>query len=713
MIDSFSVLTITTAPIIPELWIAVLALGLAALLMTSAFRFRKGMIWRTLAAAVFVLMLLNPSIIKENRAPIKDTALILVDRSNSQNLDERNEQIETALADIQSTLSNRDDLDLKIITVPNDKSETTLHRETLLFSALKDAMKDIPKANRAGAILISDGQIHDSPEDIKNHFAPDDYGPVHTLLTGHDDEIDRSIKIINAPSYGITGQSISVTFQVDDGDNRLSDTANITLTNQDGKTETLNVAVGEPKTVDLPINHRGQNIFKLSTPPVETTDEPEINISNNTATLLVNGIRDRLKVLLVSGKPHNGGRIWRNLLTSDPGVDLVHFTILRDPTTIDSTPQNELSLIAFPFRELFDVKLYDFDLIVMDQYKVNRILSPQYFHNIRRYVEKGGALLHATGPVFADEQHSISKTFLKEILPALPNGQVINSPYTPALTALGKNHPVTRDLGDPATWGTWDQQIAVTVKPDADILMHGADDTPLLSLVRIQNPIPNTGDEEGRVAQIASNQIWLWARDIDGGGPHRELLRRTVHWLMKEPDLDERAISLSADNDDITVRIRDVNSNTGNITVTRPDGSTDVVGLKKDQDWLTGTIAANQAGLYGVKNSDGGQKYIVMGSPDPPELHDLRSTPEHLEPLVKHTGGSILRLSQSSQTPDVQRVKPSARYYGTGLNGPWIGLRDNKAYTVTGTRYIPLMPPYLAVIFMLGALLLMWWREGR
>ena len=96
----------------------------------------------------------------------------------------------------------------------------------------------------------------------------------------------------------------------------------------------------------------------------------------------INGVRDRLRVLLVSGEPHAGERTWRNLLKSDASVDLVHFTILRPPEKQDGVPVDELSLIAFPTRELFIEKIEDFDLIIFDRYRRRGILPSLYLENI-------------------------------------------------------------------------------------------------------------------------------------------------------------------------------------------------------------------------------------------------------------------------------------------------------------------------------------------
>ena len=168
----------------------------------------------------------------------------------------------------------------------------------------------------------------------------------------------------------------------------------------------------------------------------------------------IDGVRDKLRVLLVSGEPHSGERTWRNLLKSDASVDLVHFTILRPPEKQDGTPINELSLIAFPTRELFQQKINEFQLIIFDRYARQGVLPIAYFDNIARYVRAGGAVLVSAGPDYASTT-SIWRTPLDSVLPAEPVG-VTEKPFYAHLSDAGKRHPVTRGLegsaSEPPHW---------------------------------------------------------------------------------------------------------------------------------------------------------------------------------------------------------------------------------------------------------------------
>lgn len=520
-----SSLTIHFAPIIPDLLIYGMAATCALMLVLSVFFYKRGLFWRILCATGFILVFLNPSIVEEDRKPVKDVVAVIVDRSPSQSNGARTARADAALAYLKNELADFASLELRTIEAP--AITETVTNETRLFDAADQILSDVPLKRRAGAIFITDGQIHDVPKNPERYA---DYGPVHTLLTGDPDEKDRQLVVLEAPAYGIVGQNVTIRYRIEDTDNINEEFATVvTRINNENPSMDL-VPVGEEKTFTVTINHAGQNVVDLQASPLDD----EITMANNRAPLIINGVRDRLRVLLVSGQPHAGGRTWRNLLTADPGVDLVHFTILREPNKLDATPQNELSLIAFPFRELFEVKLYDFDLIIFDRYRLNRILPNFYFANIANYVKEGGALLEASGPSFATAD-SVYTTALKDVLPAYPTGQVIQRAYVPEITDVGLRHPVTQDLrwfsqqNSEEGWGSWLRQVAVHPL-SGHVLMSGINKNPLLILDRVG---------EGRIAQLASDQIWLWSRGFEGGGPQAELLRRLAHWLMKEPELEE------------------------------------------------------------------------------------------------------------------------------------------------------------------------------
>ena len=681
-------------PFLPENWLIALGLIAAFLFFVSLWKNRNAVILRFITLGLFMLALLNPVLLQKEREPTKDVAVVVVDQSSSQTMGERTTRTQEALAHLKEDLSARDDLELRIIEAPQDG---TLSDETNLFDALERSLADVPLQRRAGVIFITDGQIHDVPD---NPATWEQYGPVHALLSGDKNEKDRRLEIIEAPSYGIVGDRVSVTYKITDTDNINGGMAQVTLQSFDGSPDVFFVPVGEEQILDLDLEHAGENIFELSVEAVPG----EITRTNNRAALKINGVRDRLKVLLVSGKPHAGGRTWRDLLKSDPGVDLVHFTILREPDKLDATPQNELALIAFPFRELFEIKLYDFDLIIFDRYRLNRILPQYYFNNIATYVKQGGALLEASGPAFASED-SIYYTDLGTILPAKPDGGVVSAVFKPHISKLGLHHPVTENIDlfggsvDKPGWGAWLRQVSLD-PGQGETLMTGIDDKPLLVLDRVQ---------DGRVAQIASDHIWLWSRGYQGGGPHAELLRRVVHWLMKEPELDEKALDIQVQGQDIRVRSRDAQAETLPLTMIRPDGeSEDITLMRDDTGFLQTHIKADQLGIYAFSDGADNRRFAIIGAQNPPELRDVLASDEKLEPLIDASHGGVLWLADTPH-PTIRQLSNTTHYAGRN----WIGLRDNNDFTVKSVKSKPLLPPW-AWFSLLGlALLITWWREGR
>ncbi|MEP0706654.1 hypothetical protein [Parvibaculum sp.] len=684
-------------PLLPVLLIAALALPGIAALAYSAWRRARGAPWRTAALAVLVLALLNPTVREEDRETVPDVAAIVVDRSQSQEIGARPGETSAALTKITDRLARESGIETRVVTAVNNPED---EKGTALFAALEEALADVPRERIAGAILITDGQVHDVP---KTADALGFDAPVHGLIIGRKGEKDRRLRVTEAPRFGIVGEPVDLSFRVDEtsaGDQQAGETANVTITVDGEEIATTRAAIGETTEVTLSLKHGGPNVIEID---VEEGPD-ELTVLNNRAVVVANGVRDRLRVLLVSGEPHPGERTWRNLLKSDPSVDLVHFTILRPPEKQDGTPIGELSLIAFPTRELFDEKLDEFDLIIFDRYKRRGgVLPIAYFLNIVDYVENGGAFLAAAGPAFASP-FSIYRTPLAAILPAQPTGETTTGGYTPGITDTGDRHPVTADLpgaeSEPPSWGRWFRTIDTEVD-GGDILMETPDGEPLMVLSRAR---------EGRVAQLLSDQIWLWSRGYEGGGPQAELLRRLAHWLMKEPDLEEENLAASAQGGTLTLRRRTMGDATPPATVTTPTGKTRELAMEEVAPGrFEATMDASELGLYRVKQGEL-SAVAAAGPLNPREIADVRATEKPLRPMTDATGGGIWWAGEdAADTPGIRSVRAGQDAAGTN----WIGLRRNEQYLVHAVHQVPLLTGPVALILILGALALAWWREGR
>jgi uncharacterized membrane protein len=681
------------APLLPWTLLGPL-IGLAALAALMAFWGRgRGRWWRLAMLSGIVLALFQPSLVKEKREALKDVAVVVVDRSPSQHFGKRTKRTDAALLSLKAELSHFPDLETRVVESDNNP----LTEETDLFGPRADTLSDVPRERVAGTFLITDGEIHDIPKagDIAGQ------GPVHVLLSGARDERDRRLEVIDAPGYGIVGGHVTVTLRVTDANIPSSGPIPITMAQDGGPGRIIEADPGRDFTAEIPIQHGGPTTVEFAAAPAEG----ELTLANNRAVVVVNGVRERLRVLLISGEPHSGERTWRNLLKADPSVDLVHFTILRPPEKNDGTPFNELSLIAFPIAELFDIKLHEFDLIIFDHYQ-QMLLLPEYYQNLANYVRKGGALLEASGPAF-EGASSLYRTALRDVLPGSPTGRELNEAFKPKVTDIGDRHPVTTGLpgykGDgPADWGRWFRQGEVTqAGPASSVVMTGAQGKPLLLLAHAG---------EGRVAQLSSDQIWLWSRGYDGGGPQAELLRRLAHWLMKEPELDENQLTAVAKSRQITVtrRALDAAVEPFTVTITNPDGTTRQAALQDAGHGLFQTmVSADSLGLYKV--TDGVRTaFAVVGSVDTPELRDVLTTESKVAPIVKASGGAVSWIADGAAM-DIRRVDADAPASGRD----WMGLRRNGRYSVSGVTETPLLPVAVLLIVLGGALALAWLREGR
>ncbi|WP_420333559.1 hypothetical protein [Roseibium sp.] len=683
-------------PLLP-LWALVaggaIALFLAAL---SGYLSLRGWVLRSLTMALLLFALANPAVEREDREPLSSVVALVVDKSQSQRLADREATTDEAAAEIQRRVAALKGFDLRVLESRNAGSGNG----TELFRTLSNGLADVPPERVGGAIIVSDGQIHDVPESAG---ALGFDAPVHGVITGAPDERDRRIVLDKAPRFGLVGseQTVSLTV-VDQGQGTgPGDLVQLSVKRDGSIVSERTARTGEKIDIPVEIAHGGDNIFEFEAAPLEN----ELTTLNNRAVVTIDGIRENLRVLLVSGSPHSGERTWRNLLKSDASVDLVHFTILRPPEKQDGTPINQLSLIAFPTRELFSVKIDEFDLIIFDRYVRRGVLPMLYFDNIARYVQDGGAVLLAGGPDYA-EAGSLYRTPLAPILPASPTGGILEEPFHATLASLGERHPVTRGLPgseqDPPAWSRWFR--AVDTQLDAgQQLMSGPSDTPLLVLNR---------EGEGRVAMLLSDHVWLWARGFEGGGPHVPLLRRLAHWLMQEPDLEEEALNVSIRGSDLVVERQTLGDTVGEVTVTAPAGDTTLVEMSEREPGLwRGDTAADQTGLFSV--TDGTLSALIhVGPQNPKEYTDVLSTTDALSPISEATGGSTQRLRDVGGDLDIPRVvsmQPSATYSGNG----WIGLKATEASVLNGVDRYPLMIGLLGLALLLGMLSLTWYREGR
>ncbi len=687
-------LSVIFAPLLPWplIW-AGAALALV-LLAVALWRGLRGWALRALAAVVLLAAVAQPAVQREEKTPLSDIVLLVEDQSASQALPGRPDQTRRAMDAIAADLAALPGTETRLIRV----GDGVENAGTLIATALSEALAEEPQARVAGVIVVSDGQAHDAA------LAPDLPAPLHVLLTGQPDDWDRRLLVQTAPAFGIIGEPISIRLRIEDQGAVPRDTAaraDLTISIDGEAAATYQVPVDEDLELPLTLGHGGQNVVQMTLAPVagELTDR------NNAAVVQINGVRDRLRVLLVSGEPHAGERTWRNLLKSDSAVDLVHFTILRPPEKQDGVPVAELSLIAFPTQELFVDKIDEFDLIIFDRYRERGILPAAYFDNIRDYVTRGGAVLIAAGPEFATAE-SLYQTSLGEILPARPTGKVLEGAYLPRISKQGARHPVTAALeGAPGPdetaphWGRWLRQLELS-GAKGQVVMESVAGKPLLVLDRAG---------EGRVALLASDQAWLWDRGYEGGGPQLELLRRIAHWAMKEPELEEEALYADLEPGSLTLTLvrRTMADTAGPVAVTGPDGSTVSVPLTETAPGrFTARWTAPEAGLYRLVQGDL-ERVVAMGPASPREFEATIADEAPLAAAVVAANGSFQRLSDG--VPSVRRLRDDRITSGRG----WIGITPRAASATTDIQIAPLLPAWAWLVLAAALSVAAWVLEGR
>ncbi|ANY79888.1 hypothetical protein BB934_18040 [Microvirga ossetica] len=686
-------LSIGFSPLIPAyaLW----ALGAVVALLAILALISRGpiAILRAVALGLVLLALANPALVQEDREKVKDIVAVVIDRSTSQTLGDRSPMTDQVRTELERRFGSLADVDPRFIEADDGNGDDG----TRLFAALSNGLADVPPDRLAGVVFVTDGVVHDIPPSVEGLGFR---APLHALITGRPDERDRQIKLLEAPRFGIVGKDQTIRAQIME---RGGTGSALVTVRRDGQVLTRQqVRADTPFSLDVRIEHGGTNVVELEVEGLPN----ELTQANNRAVVPIEGIREKLRVLLVSGEPHAGERTWRNLLKSDANVDLVHFTILRPPEKQDGTPINELSLIAFPTRELFQQKIKEFDLIIFDRYANQSILPSSYFENIVRYVREGGAILIAAGPEFAS-YGSLAQTRLAPIIPGQPNGTIVEQPYKAEITDTGDRHPVTRDLPgseqSPPAWGEWLRIVGSQVQ-SGSTLMSGANDLPLLVLRR---------EDKGRVALLLSDHAWLWARGYQDGGPHLDLLRRLAHWLMKEPALEEEALRASAQGRDIRIERQSMQETVDPATLTAPSGAESSVALTETRPGLfTAQVASRDLGLHTIRSGDL-ITFVSIGPANPRELMDVFSNTESLASIAEATGGSVRRVAiagdQSITVPRILAVHSGTRFSG----GDWIGIRPSDSAIVRGISVFPMALGFVGLVLLIGSTLAAWLIEGR
>jgi hypothetical protein len=662
-------------PLLPLPWLLLIATLFGLLCVWGLLHKQRGALWRMLAASAFVALLLNPVLRQEQRQMLPDIGLIVMDGSASMRFDDRGKAAVLAARQLAARVTP-DLIWRSVVSGGPERSD--------IFAAQRRGLAAIPPERRAGSVLVTDGLVHDVPTDMQNNDRP-----INVVIAGKRAVVDRRVRIIAAPAFAIIGQTAILKLKVDD-----SGTAPVAMVLRvtDQASRTLVAAPGQMIDVPVQLKRRGRHDIS-----VQVAAKPgDILPGNDVAMVSMQGVRERLNVLLVTGSPSPGARLWRDTLKADSSIDLIHFTILRTPDSVDAASNTELALIPFPVEQLFEQRLGSFDLVIFDRYTALDLLQPAYFAGVADYVRKGGALLVVTGPEYIGT-NSLANTPLQPVLPVAPRTDAPEGAFVPQTSALGLRHPVTQTLQQPR--GPW-YRYARARALGGRTLMQTPSGDPLLQVNSVGR---------GRVAVLLSDQLWLWAR-MDDGGPWNDLVRRTAHWLMKEPDLESEQLTLRMNGQQLSINRRSDSPAASVAQLTRPDGRSESVPLAVTNDGASTSVAAAEPGLYQVRS--GALERSYNSAAGLPEYQDAQPTGTRLAASAKASGGSVQWLQDG--LPAVRRVN-AAEHGNRGLalaRNHGLALVRNHEGRLVGFKERPLLPAWGWLLLLLCALALGWHSDA-
>lgn len=637
--------------------LAVVGLGIFMRARASGLRF--------LGLALVVGLLAGPEYVRETLRPLPDIVAVAVDQSQSMQIDGRAAMAAAALQNLLKQAQALPNLVVRQVVVPPAEAGGTA-----LFAALAPALADIPKAQLAGVVAISDGEVADVPA----HMPP--AAPMTALLTAKGEQTDRELRLLSAPQYGLVGKNVSMKLEVFDHGVRDPQAPAAVTVSEDGQIIWRGYAkAGEEFAVDVPVRHAGEAVVTAQVQALAG----EVSAVNDQVAFALNGITKKLDVLLISGNPNQSERSWRLLLKSDPAVELVHFTILRNPQESLDAPPEDVALVPFPVEQLFNTDIDKFNLIILDEFDSAGLLPPQYLQNIADYVKRGGALLVQAGPEF-EGPNSLANSALSQVLPVTPTPPgTVTQNFQPVVTILGARHPVTAPFAHEAL-APWERLEAATANT-GDVLMTGGDESwPLLVLAAAQS---------GRVGMLLSDQFWLWTRGGAHDGPALPLLRRVVHWLLREPALEPEFLAANIQHGRLSLTRQSLSDQPpGDVSVTGPDGALHSVALHRAAPGVyTGDVNAPEPGVW--RASQGAlTAYAINPLDNAVEYQNLAASAQPL-----HNVARIIWLGNGDK-PDLAAM-----------------IQRRHAQQITGTRDEPLLPPVPAMILVLALLAGAWWRE--
>jgi len=672
---------ITIAPVFP-LWLILLLFSLGFASAIAQYRFMRKRLGHSRALGISLLRLgaisflvafaLNPSLVAKKEHKVFPAIAVLLDTSQSMGQSggpgkaSRLEEAKALLTEGANPLLKSLSEKFEVRLYGLGESLRTIEAKELadlkaggVKGNLSEILKELSGRNTL-ALLLSDGNLKWSEEQSTNL-------PVFTVPLGSTREYkDLLIKAVRAPSLAFRGREVTIDVTIKSYG--YSGFSLPVLLKEGGKLLTakstrINTSPGEVTgSLSFIPDEVGQKNLSISIPQ----QVGERVVSNNSVNLSLKVVRDKIRILMVSGNPSLNYRFMRTAFKSDPSIDFLSFVILRTPSDILNVPPQEISLIPFPVETLFSKETKNFDLLIFDNLKYTLYLSPHHLESIREFVRGGGGFAMIGGSNIVSEG-KYAMTPIGEILPvrfAEKEDYRRDSKIGVRLSRAGILHPITRLSSDIAGDDSqrlrfWQEMPSLDgfnmleAKSSATVLLECANGIPWPILT-----VSNYG--KGRVLFLATDYSWKWDMGMVAKGKgnlaYLRFVDRMVRWLTKDPGLDPVQITLPENagfaGQEIEVRIRlreeDLSPNLRSVvsfSALNPDGLKIDSKLKptgQSGEYL-GSFLSQKGGIYKLKveTSAGNleESMVVAGL-----LDSLDAAPDHeqLKKIAASTGGKFL-----------------------------------------------------------------------